>query len=99
MTPIKLTKELCGQSNPKRLPPHFLRNATTIHYKTAQEAGDLSKQNFTVTPRCWYIDAEFPCQDCNKTFLFSANEQRFWYEDLRFYVDSLPIRCPNCRKA
>jgi hypothetical protein len=31
--------------------------------------------------------------------VFTASEQRFWYEDKRFWIDSLPKRCSECRKA
>ena len=44
-------------------------------------------------------DAAFQCQDCGEEFIFTASVQRFWYEDLQFYVDSEPKRCTACRKA
>lgn len=37
------------------------------------------------------------CADCDDTFVFSVAEQRKWYEEFGFYVDSLPRRCPTCR--
>lgn len=69
-----------------------------MDYKTSQKA-DISKQNYTVCPRHWYVDATFVCRDCGQEFVFKVSEQRFWYEERRFYVDSIPKACPNCRRA
>ena len=69
-----------------------------MDYATAKRA-DVEKQNYTVCPRHWYIDAVFVCRDCGQEFVFSADEQFFWYEVKKFYVDSIPRRCAKCRKA
>jgi hypothetical protein len=89
---------LFGENNPKRMPVHLFFRARRIDYKTALRA-DISKQNYTVCPRHWYVDALFVCRECSEEFVFSATEQRFWYEDRQFFVDSLPTRCVGCRKA
>lgn len=69
-----------------------------MNYKTAQKA-DISKQNYTVCPRYWYVDATFICRECGQEFVFTASEQRFWYEEKQFYVDSSPKSCVKCRRA
>ena len=38
-----------------------------------------------------------PCDSCGETFLWSATEQRAWFEEYRFYVDSRATRCKTCR--
>jgi hypothetical protein len=88
----------CGGNDPKQYPAHFFFRTLHMDFSTAQRA-DVSKQNFSVVPRHWYIDADFECIDCRKAFTFSADEQRFWYEDRQFWVDSTPSRCVKCRKA
>lgn len=35
---------------------------------------------------------------CGKGFVFSAKEQRYWYEQLKFWVQSVPKQCPTCRR-
>jgi hypothetical protein len=87
-----------GRSNPKRMPSHFFFGSLRMDYKTAQKA-DIEKQNYTTCPRHWYVDAVFTCCGCGEEFTFSAEEQRFWYEDKKFYVDAFPKRCIQCRKA
>ena len=86
-----------GENNPKEMPSHLFFGSHQILYDSAIRA-DISKQNFSVCPRHWYIDAVFECCDCKKDFTFSANEQKFWYEERQFWIDSKPKRCVSCRK-
>ena len=46
-----------------------------------------------------FFDVELNCEDCQNKFIFSASEQQFWYERLKFWVQSRPKHCINCRKA
>ena len=46
-----------------------------------------------------YIDAELRCEDCGQAFVFAAAEQRYWYETLKFWVQSRPKQCITCRRA
>ncbi len=93
-----LVSGLFGESDPRLMPTHFFLAARSMDYKTAQKA-DISKQNYTVCPRHWYVDATFACRDCNQEFVFTASEQRFWFEEKNFYVDSCPKTCGTCRRA
>lgn len=86
-----------GEKDPKGMPSHLFFGSRRLDYSTAQR-GDISKQNYSVCPRHWYVDATFVCRDCAEEFIFSASEQRFWYEDRHFWIDSLPTRCIPCRK-
>jgi Probable zinc-ribbon domain len=86
-----------GKNDPHEMPEYLFSGALHIDYSTAVRA-DIANQDFTVCPRHWYIDAAFRCPRCNQTFVFSAEEQRFWYEELKFYVDSRATRCKECRK-
>jgi len=89
---------LFGESNPRLMPRHFFWDVRNMDYKTAERA-DILKQNYTVCPRHWYINATFICRDCGKEFVFTASEQRFWYEEKQFYVDSCPKTCTTCRRS
>jgi hypothetical protein len=63
--------------------------------------GDLDKQHFCPMchfPRYFYVDQERSCVECGRDFVFSASEQKFWYEDLKFHFDSVAIRCQECRR-
>ncbi len=37
------------------------------------------------------------CERCGEEFWFSANEQRVWYEEWGFWIDSVPKHCAACR--
>lgn len=45
-----------------------------------------------------YFDARRVCRKCERPFLFFAEEQKHWYEDLRFPLESDCLDCPPCRK-
>ena len=45
-----------------------------------------------------YLDLEYLCKDCGVKFVFSSQEQQYWYEELKFFNESKPIRCSECRR-
>jgi tetratricopeptide (TPR) repeat protein len=45
-----------------------------------------------------YADAEKTCIECGQEFVFSATEQQFWYEQLKFPLHSIATRCRDCRR-
>ena len=85
-----------GYDNPKEMPPHFFSDAIEVDFSTAVRANILI-QDYSVSPRHWYIDARFHCRSCGSEFLWSAQEQKTWFESYRFWVDSFPTLCRRCR--
>jgi hypothetical protein len=79
------------------MPVHFFYRSLRVDYGTAVRA-DFEKQNCSICPRYWYVDATFPCGRCGAEFTFSAAEQRVWYEDYGFWIDALPTHCLDCRR-
>jgi hypothetical protein len=59
---------------------------------------DLSQQPRAVIPVTHYFDLERQCRDCDQKFIFFAEEQKHWYEQLGFGLDSDCVRCVPCRK-
>ena len=49
-------------------------------------------------PHYAYRDRKHPCSDCGESFMVEAWEQKFWYETLRFWVQSFPKCCKSCYK-
>ncbi len=86
-----------GCPQPSDLSKHFLPESHRRNYDTAIKA-DVTKQNFSVMPRCWYIDAWFYCDECKQEFCWTAKEQKHWFEDCTFFVHSYPKKCPACRQ-
>lgn len=77
------------------MPEFFFWGARSIDFDTARR-GDQTRQNFSVCPRHWYIDADFTCEGCGSGFTWSAGEQKVWFEDYFFWVDAFPRHCRNC---
>ncbi len=50
-------------------------------------------------PYLAYYDISKTCETCKEEYLFRQGEQQYWYEELQFWVQSIPINCPNCRKS
>jgi len=86
-----------GNDDPRKMPAHFFYRSLRVDYETAVQA-DTDKQNCSICPRYWYVDTTFRCDRCGAEFSFSAAEQRAWYEDYGFWVDSRPRHCLACRQ-
>jgi hypothetical protein len=58
------------------------------------------KQEFCDWPPYYaYLDKINQCKTCQKEFCFSKDEQQFWFEELKFWVQSEAINCKECRAA
>lgn len=63
--------------------------------------GDLRKQNMCFcchVPRYFYVDEQKKCIQCGETFIFSAIEQKYWYESMRSRGAAEVVRCLSCRR-
>ncbi|WP_434340841.1 zinc-ribbon domain containing protein [Motilimonas cestriensis] len=65
-------------------------------------SGDPSKQKqVTWSQRNYieYADLKKECRKCNRYFYFFAEEQKYWYEELKFSPSADCVFCPECRQA
>ena len=77
-----------------------------IHWHSSKELripntalqADLTRQTPATFPVTHYYDVKRECLDCGKHFIFFAEEQKHWYEELGFGLDSDCVRCVLCRK-
>ena len=60
---------------------------------------NTSRQKEPTVAVTHYYDVKRRCRDCGRLFIFFAEEQRHWYEVLRFGLDSDCVRCVACRKS
>jgi hypothetical protein len=88
--------DIFGNTHPKRMPQHLFFSALAVHQETAVRA-NVEKQNYSVCPRHWYMNADFKCERCGQEFTWTADEQKAWFEDYFFWVDSQPRHCRKCR--
>ena len=49
--------------------------------------------------RGFYIDVPFRCVDCGKDEVWTATQQKWWYEVAKGYPYSIANRCRPCRRA
>lgn len=62
--------------------------------------GDICQQTYGIwQPHLAYVDQHSVCRTCRKAFVFTKEEQKHWYEDLKFWVVSYAVRCCACRQA
>ena len=76
---------------------HFRARPNALIPNTAI-AADQTRQDH----RSWdciqfYFDVRCKCRDCGKMFIFFAQEQKFWFEELRFIKPAWCVRCHPCR--
>lgn len=76
----------------------YWRYSQETYFSESAIPANPEKQNYSVFHRECYVDILKQCRDCNRHFLFFAEEQRYWYESLGFYVDCDCVRCCVCRK-
>jgi len=48
--------------------------------------------------RGYYLDTPFVCRDCGSHEVWTAEQQKWWYEVARGYVYSTARRCLACRR-
>jgi hypothetical protein len=62
---------------------------------------DLSQQapNNSVSARLYYRDYEFTCVDCGVKQVWTAEQQKWWYEVAKGSIYSVAKRCRACRAA
>lgn len=58
---------------------------------------NISRQHYAIFPRKLYLDIALTCDTCQRRFIFFAKEQRYWFEELGFWVDAHCTTCVECR--
>lgn len=87
--------DIFGSIDPRKMPAYLFQGAVYLDYSSAIR-GNPGKQNYLVCPRHWYLDADFNCERCHVEFTWTAREQKYWFEDYYFWVDSRPRHCKGC---
>lgn len=66
------------------------------------EAGKLAPYNSYGSPafvsRGYYVDLPFRCEACGVAQVWTATQQKWWYEVAKGYVYSGATRCRACRR-
>lgn len=46
----------------------------------------------------YYLDRPFVCRDCGAEEVWTAQQQKWWYEVAKGHIDSRAVRCRACRQ-
>lgn len=92
---VKLRKEI-----ESTVPPYALHNP-----EKAREAGivladpsELQHNNTYGLLPAYYLDKPFTCVDCGSEEVWTAKQQKWWYEIAKGSINSTAIRCRSCRR-
>lgn len=77
--------------------PFLHWNASARIPHTAIEA-DLTRQSRATVAVTHYYDVKRTCRECGRPFIFFAEEQKHWYEELGLPLEADCVRCVPCRK-
>lgn len=58
--------------------------------------GSWSPPDFVT--RGYYVDEPFACRDCGEGEIWTASQQKWWYEVARGDIFTVASRCRNCRR-
>ena len=59
---------------------------------------NTDRQKITSFPIPFYFDQKRTCRDCNRPFIWFAEEQKYWFEELGFNLNADCVRCVECRQ-
>lgn len=45
----------------------------------------------------FYVDKTFTCRDCGSNEIWTAEQQKWWYETAKGHIHSTAVRCRKCR--
>ena len=48
-------------------------------------------------PTYFYLDQALDCVQCEQAFVFTAKEQKQWFEEMKVHIRTRCLRCPACR--
>jgi putative zinc ribbon protein len=65
----------------------------------AVNVGALAHNNTYGPLPLFYVDKPFVCRDCGKAEVWTATQQKWWYEVAKGHIDSHAVRCRACRRS
>ena len=66
-------------------------------YSVAADHAELAHNNTYGPLPFFYVDKPFTCQDCNAHEVWTAKNQKWWFEIAKGNIDSTAIHCLSCR--
>lgn len=60
---------------------------------------ELSHNNTYGLLPLFYVDKAYKCIDCESHEIWTAKQQKWWYETAKGHIDSTAVRCRRCRNS
>jgi hypothetical protein len=74
----------------------LLRGRTKVNASLLRPDNSYSLPDYVT--RGYYLDRPFTCKDCGKPEVWSATQQKWWYESAKGGVWTVATRCRACRR-
>ena len=71
--------------------PNIPENAVAANHAALEHINSYAPLPF------FYVDRPFICRDCGIEQLWTAKQQKWWYEIAKGHIDSVAVRCRPCR--
>jgi Probable zinc-ribbon domain len=69
-----------------------------VRVQNTAVVANVARQGSATLRVTHYFDAKRVCRKCGRPFLFFAEEQKYWYEELKFPLEADCLDCAPCRK-
>ena len=89
-------RKLAGPVGPP-LTEAELKNLKIPHGALPANIGRQRRRDDLDRVRYYYVDTPFTCKLCGKEEVWTAEQQRFWYEDCKGDPNAIAIHCHDCR--
>ncbi len=94
ITGLNPIKQLSGENY---VYPHW-HSPTSCRIPDTAILADRQRQAPSILAPTHYFDVKRECRICSRPFIFFAEEQKHWYESLKFPLEADCRECPPCRK-
>ena len=84
-------------TEPTLLPPH-MPGGTPPHGAILADRTKLSHINTYGNLPTYYIDYHFQCADCGSKEVWTAEKQKWYYEEAKGHIWAVAVRCRPCRQ-
>jgi predicted RNA-binding Zn-ribbon protein involved in translation (DUF1610 family) len=86
----------CVNENTRLRDRKRLKDKTEKRLPVDKERWGMNDNTYT-SPPDYYYDIEYKCSDCGKKEVWTAQQQKHWYEELGKTINSYAKRCQICR--
>jgi hypothetical protein len=74
-----------------------INNATKLPFSAISADCKALQHNNSYCLPLFYVDKPFVCKDCGIAQIWTAQQQKWWYEVAKGDINSTAIRCRSCR--